>query len=176
MHDAPRTKPLAGSAHSTARARQAQRPAGRMAPQAPPDLQTKPLTDVLADPAAVQKAQPALQMQEPVATAGRNGEHNLSLQWVDVWIGNTKPCRFDVTTLPGHALEVVVEQAAYRRVYAGTGSVSTQPVPVAPLGTPLSATATDTVTGETIQQAGVWRDMSGGRSLWDFIKCLVWKG
>lgn len=133
--------------------------------------------DPLTASTVAAKGQSSLQMKEAVATAGKGGEHDLSVWWVDVWIGNAKPCRFDVTTLTDHALEVVVEQAAYRRVYNGTGTLSTLPVPVAPLGTTLSVRATDTTTGETVQQEGVWRDMSGGgSSLWQFLKRLFWKG
>lgn len=154
---------------------------GRTAGGANP-ADARSLTDAMGAPAAggkvTSKTAPAVTADEPVITEGRNGERNLSLLWIDVWIGNIKPCRFDVKTLPDHALEVVVEQAAYRRTYTGTGALSTQPVPVAPLGTKLSVRATDTVTGETMEQTGIWKDMGGGGllSLWSLIKRLLWKG
>ena len=119
---------------------------------------------------------PAIIADEPIVTEGRNGEHHVSIQWIDVWIGDAKPCRFDVTTLPDHGLEVTVEQEAYRRVFTGTGTVSTLPVPIAPIGTKISVKVLDVVTGERVEQKGSWINMGGRRSFWDALKRLFWKG
>src|SRR6476661_740350 len=94
-----------------------------------------------------------------VATKGRAAESNLAIVWIDVWIGNAKPCRFDVKTAPGNGLEVIVEQLAYRKTYTGTTAISTQPVPIAPEGTPLKVIARDTTTGEVLEQPGYWYGM-----------------
>jgi hypothetical protein len=85
-----------------------------------------------------------------------------------------------VTTLAGHGLEVTVEQLAYKKTYTGTGALTTQPVPVVPIGTKFTIVSRDTTTGEVLEQKGIWYDMSGsgggGMSLWALIKRLLWKG
>ena len=117
-------------------------------------------------------------LQETVATAGVSGEKNITVKWIDVWIGNYKPCYFEVATLPGHGLEVTVEQLAYKNTYTGVAALTTQPVPGVPIGTKFTIVSRDTTTGETLEQKGIWFDMSGGGgglSLWALIKKLLWK-
>ena len=117
-------------------------------------------------------------VEQTVVTAGKAGEKNITVTWHDIWIGNFKPCYFDVATLPGHGLEVTVEQLAYKKTYTGSGSLTTQPVPVVPIGTKFTIVSRDTTTGEILDQKGIWSDMSGGgggSSLWALIKKLLWK-
>jgi hypothetical protein len=123
---------------------------------------------------------PVVKVEETVATAGKDGAKNINVQWIDIWVGNHKPCYFHVTTLAGHGLEVTVEQLAYKKTYTGTGALTTQPVPVVPIGTKFTIVSRDTTTGEVLEQKGIWYDMSGsgggGMSLWALIKRLLWKG
>lgn len=113
------------------------------------------------------------------ATAGRAGERNLAIEWIDVWVQWAKPMRFNVRTAGSNPLEVLVEQLAYNRTYTGNGTVSTQVVPVVPIGTRGKLTARDTVTGETLEQPWVWINLGGAGaggswSLWAALKRLVW--
>jgi hypothetical protein len=138
------------------------------------------VADAVGAPGATRKTgtqgAPAVKIEEEVVTEGASGARNLSIQWIDVWIGNAKPCRFDVSTLPGNGLEVTIEQLSYKKTYTGTGSLSTQPVPVVPVGTTFRIVSKDTTTGEAVEQRGKWVDMGGGMSLWSLIKQLLWKG
>jgi len=121
---------------------------------------------------------PGIKVGELTAIAGRMGERNLTIQWIDVWVGNHKPCRFVVHTRAEHGLEVRVEQAAYQKMYAGTGTVSTLVIPVVPIGTKGKLTARDTMTGETIEQPWVWFSLGGlgfFSRLWAAIKRSLWK-
>ena len=84
-----------------------------------------------------------------------------------------------LTTRPGHGIEFTIEQLAYKKTYTGTGSLTTQPLPNAPIGTRNTLVARDTTTGEVLEQHGIWYDMSGGGgglSLWAMLKKLLWKG
>jgi hypothetical protein len=121
---------------------------------------------------------PSIKVAETIATAGASGEKNLAIKWIDIWIGNYKPCYFEVTTRPGHGIEFTIEQLAYKKTYTGTGSLTTQPLPNAPIGTRNTLVARDTTTGEVLEQHGIWYDMSGGGglSLWAMLKKLLWKG
>ena len=153
------------------------KPAGR------PNANPQNLSDAMGDKARKAKGKgeetPSIKIAETVATAGKAGEKNITIQWIDIWIGNFKPCYFEVATLPGHGLEFTIEQLAYKKTYTGTGSLTTQPLPNAPVGTKNTLIARDTTTGEVLEQHGVWYDMSGrggGMSLWALIKKLLWKG
>jgi hypothetical protein len=168
-----------------AQSRQKERPRERTtdAPAERPKVNPQSLSDAMGDKARKARANadaaPAVKVQETVVTAGKAGEKNITVTWHDIWIGNAKPCYFDVATLPGHGLEVTVEQLAYRKTYTGTGSLTTQPVPVVPIGTKFTLVSRDTTTGEVLEQKGIWYDMSGGGgglSLWALIKKLLWKG
>lgn len=166
--------------------RESQRPpaqqerARQPAERAPP-AQSRSPSEALAkdsDARATTKAKSQIKAEAAVVTAGRAGERNITVQWIDVWIGNAKPCRFDVATQPGHGLEVIVEQGHYRKTYTGIGALSTQPVPVAPIGTKFKLRVTDTTTGEILDQNGIWYDMSGSlwSALWGWLKRQLWKG
>jgi len=125
------------------------------------------------------EATPAVKVEETVVTAGKAGEKNIAVTWRDIWIGNSKPCYFEVATLPGHGLEVTIEQLSYKKTYTGTGGLTTQPTPVVPIGTTFTIVSRDTTTGEVVEQKGIWIDMSGrgaGMSLWALIKKMLWKG
>jgi hypothetical protein len=118
-----------------------------------------------------------LQMEEAVVTAGRAGEKNITLEKFWVEVDGHLPCGFNVGTLEGHGLEVLIEQRSYRRTYTGTGALKTGLCPIAPIGTKGRILVTDTTTGETLEQPWTWylyrRGFSG---LWRFIKGLFWKG
>ena len=153
----------------------ADRPSGRP-PQKREEASRPVVLEGTLDKAGEAKAA-SIKAGTAVATKGRAAESNISIKWIDVWIGNMKPCRFDVTTAEGHALEVIVEQLAYRKIYTGTTSISTQPVPTAAAGTRLKVIARDLTTGEVLEQPGYWYDMGAGgffASLWKTIKSLFW--
>jgi hypothetical protein len=165
-------------------ARHKERPRERTqdAPAERPNTNPQSLSDAMGNKARQAKgkadATPAIKVEQTVATAGKAGETNITVKWLDIWIGNFKPCYFEVSTLAGHGLEVTIEQLAYRKTYTGTGSLTTQPVPVVPIGTKFTIVSRDTATGETLEQHGIWYDMSGGgggMSLWAVIKKLLWK-
>jgi hypothetical protein len=147
-----------------------------------PNTDPRSLSDAMGDKARKAKGKadeaPAIKVAETVATAGADGAQHLAVKWIDIWIGNFKPCYFEVSTLPGHGLEVTVEQLAYKKTYTGSGSLTTQPVPIVPIGTKFTLLSRDTTTGEVLEQKGIWYDMSGGggMSLWALIKKLLWKG
>jgi hypothetical protein len=153
------------------------------APAERPNTNPQSLSDAMGEKARKAKpradATPAVKVEQAVATAGKAGEKNITVKWLDIWIGNFKPCYFEVSTLPGHGLEVTIEQLAYRKTYTGSGSLTTQPVPVVPIGTKFTLVSRDATTGEVVEQHGIWYDMSGGGgglSLWALIKKLLWKG
>ena len=167
-----------------AKTRHKERPRERTqdAPAERPATDPRSLSDAMGDKARKGKAKadatPAVKIEQTVVTAGKAGEKNITVTWHDIWIGNFKPCYFDVATLPGHGLEVTVEQLAYKKTYSGSGSLTTQPVPIVPIGTKFTIVSRDTTTGETVDQWGIWIDMSGrsgGLSLWALIKKLLWK-
>jgi hypothetical protein len=115
---------------------------------------------------------------ELTATVGRAGEKNLAIDKFNVRVGNNLPCGFRVSTLPGNGLEITIEQLAYKKIYTGTGEVTTQVCPVAPIGTKGKITVRDTTTGETLEQPWTWYLIGlsgGGAGLWEMIKRLFWK-
>jgi hypothetical protein len=61
-----------------------------------------------------------------------------------------------VHTAAGNALEVTLEQLAYRRAFKGQGVVSTTNIPVAPIGTTGGVTVRDITTGEVLEQPWTW--------------------
>ena len=144
-----------------AKTRHKERPRERTqdAPAEQPTTNPQSLSDAMGDKARKGKAKgdatPAIKVEQTVATAGKAGEKNITVKWLDIWIGNYKPCYFDVATLPGHGLEVTIEQLAYKKTYTGTGSLTTQPVPVVPIGTTFTIVSRDTTTGEVLEQHGI---------------------
>jgi hypothetical protein len=131
-----------------------------------------PPVDVAQD----SKNKTGFRLSEEKRSAGKSGEHNLTLQWIETSVGNAQSARFNVQTAPGNALEVTIEQTAYNRSYNGTGTVATSVVPVAPVGTKGKVTAVDTTTGETLEQKFTWYNVGGSASFWEMIKRLFWKG
>lgn len=108
-------------------------------------------------------------------TVGRNGERNLKVQWLEVWVDGNKPCRFVVTTTAGNTLEATLEQTSYKKAYRAGAMLQTDIVPIAPIGTSGSLLVTDTTTGETLEQPWTWKSLGGGsrrQSLWEIIKRL----
>lgn len=152
--------------------------------EAPPPSPSSEVSKAYAPPGievgaqADSKGKSGFKPGEATGTAGKAGERNISIQWIDVWVGGSKSSRFAVKTAPDNGLEVVCEQASYKKAYAGTGLVNTQTTPVAPVGTRGKVTARDTATGETREQPWIWYNMggwSGGPGLWETLKRLVWK-
>jgi hypothetical protein len=121
------------------------------------------------------RKQPGLELDAVIVTTAVP-EPSVTLEKFWVEVDGHLPCGFDVTTRPGHGLEVVVEQLAYRKTYTGTGALKTGIVPIVPIGTKGRIIARDTTTGETVEQPWTWRLLSGGGGLWQLIKRLFWKG
>ena len=147
----------------------------------PADPPTQHARDAAEAPDAGQQIEPGqrpgIRVGELKATAGRAGERNLTVEWIAVWVGSNRPCRFNVRTLAENGLEVVVEQLVYKKSYSGTGMVGTQVIPVVPIGTKGKLTARDTVTGETLEQPWTWVPL--GRPgffarLWSALKRSLW--
>jgi hypothetical protein len=143
----------------------------------PPASQTLRVPDAISDLSKESKSKSGFKVGEAKRTAGKAAEHNLSIEWIDVWVGNNRSLRFNVRTNSGNALEVHVEQAAYSKNYSGNGSLSTQVMPVAPIGTKGKLTARDATTEEVLEQPWTWIPLRGlgGLSLWNAIKKLFWK-
>jgi len=140
--------------------------------------QTQQVTDISEQAQTGKKL--GFKAGEAKIALGRAGEHHLAIQWIDVPLENCKSARFNVTTSPGNALEVQMLQNAYKKTYSGTGSVSTQVLPAAPIGTRGKMTVRDTTTGETLEQDWTWYELGGwgktpGPGLWETIKRLIWK-
>ena len=121
------------------------------------------------------KKAPGLEMEPAIATAGRSGELNITIEKFWVEVDGNLPAGFNVSTREGHGLDVRLEQLLYRRAYTGTGALQTGLTPVAPIGTKGKIVVTDTTTGETLEQPWTWRSR-GSFSLWQRIKRLFWKG
>jgi hypothetical protein len=76
----------------------------------------------------------SIESGKQIATAGRGGECNLVIQWVEeTWIDGSPyySCyalsyRIDIRTLPSHGLEVIKEQLSYKKTYTATGALRTQ--------------------------------------------------
>jgi hypothetical protein len=149
----------------------------KTADQPPPSTYAAPPIAEQPASATTAKGKPAVKLGELTVTAGTNGARNIAIQWIDVWVENAKPVRFNVKTLAENSLEVVVEQAAYKRNYAGTGTVATQTVPVVPVGTRGVILVRDTTTGESARQAWLWTGEGPGLFAWliGVMKNLIWK-
>jgi hypothetical protein len=119
-----------------------------------------------------------VEVAEAVATQGRAGEKNISIEWVDVRLPGGLSANYIVRTAPGNSLEVLVEQRSYKKTYTGSGTITTQVLPIAPIGTRGKLVARDTTTGESLEQPWRWVplgsdvDLSG---LWEKIKKFFWK-
>ncbi|MCE7901509.1 MAG: hypothetical protein DYH20_02355 [Gammaproteobacteria bacterium PRO9] len=104
-----------------------------------------------------------VKLDEAVVTAGRNGEQNLRITWIDVQLSsNWSSCMFDVASLPGHRLEAEAQQLTYRKSYAGSGQFRTEVTPVAAHGTRGKLIVRDLDTGEVLEQPWTWREWGGG--------------
>jgi hypothetical protein len=114
-----------------------------------------------------------VQLGDAKATAGRNGEKALAIQWHDVWLGNVKSARFTVSTTAGNGVETQIEQQQYLKKQAGVGSVETDTVPEAPAGTTGRLLARDTSTGEVLEQPFIWRDLGGSSSFWQQLVAMI---
>jgi hypothetical protein len=69
-----------------------------------------------------------------------------------------------------------LEQLSYRRVHNGSGALTTQVIPVAPIGTKGKVVVRDTTTGETVEQPWTWHVSGQGSSrLWQLIKNMLFK-
>jgi hypothetical protein len=126
-------------------------------------------------PQAPQKNKPTLKMGELKCTAGRAGERSITLEKFWVQVGNAFPCGFKVGTLPENELEVTMEQLAYRKVYSGRGGLTTQVIPVVPVGTPGRVIARDITTGEVVEQPWKWHYIGPFSRFWESIKNLLFK-
>ena len=124
---------------------------------------------------AAQKNKPTLKMGELKRTAGHAGERSITLEKFWVQVGNSFPCGFKVGTLSENELEVTMEQLTYRRVYSGRGGLTTQVIPVVPVGTPGRVIARDITTGEVVQQPWRWHYIGSFGRFWEFIKRLLFK-
>src|SRR5262249_26448780 len=100
--------------------------------------------------------------EEAVVTVGRAGEKNITFEMFWVNVGGHLPCGFNVRTLPGNHLEVTLEQLAYKRLHTGQGALTTQIVPVAPIGTKGRMIVVDTTTGEKVEKPWTWVPIGGG--------------
>jgi hypothetical protein len=130
---------------------------------------------VLETPAVQTKAAPGVAIDKLKVTAGRSGERNIKIEWVDVPVGGYRSARFNVTTAPGNGLEVTLEQQEYRKTLSGQGTVSTSVLPVAPVGTKGKLVARDAVTGEVAEQPWTWISL-GRLGFWQMIKRLLGLG
>ncbi|MDB6061141.1 MAG: hypothetical protein JWM78_1244 [Verrucomicrobiaceae bacterium] len=110
---------------------------------------------------------PGVQLAEEKATAGQLGECNLRIEWIDVWVGNSKPCQFNVVTADGNNLEIELTQLSYRKTYAGAGAVKTDVLPIVPIGTRGKLIARDITTGEVLEQTWIWHSM--GQSFFGWL-------
>lgn len=123
--------------------------------------------------AGAQQRQSDMALEDANITAGKDGACNIRVQWIRVSLPHADPCRFAITTTPGNALEVSLEQKSYHRSYQGTSSVQTDITPVAPNGTKGKLTVHDLTTGETLEQPWTWRAGAGGwPGLWELLQRL----
>ena len=157
-------------------------PQASRALERPPDAVTQHAPDAAEAPGTGQQVQagqsPGIHVGELKATAGHGGARNLTVEWIDVWVGNNPPCRFNVRTLSGNGLEVSLEQLVYKRTFTGSGAVSTPVIPVVPIGTKGRLTARDTTTDETLEQPWTWVRLGGLgllSRLWNAVKRSIWR-
>jgi hypothetical protein len=173
MTDAPRNQSQTKAAPPQVKSHAAEKAASRPEARATAEPIALPQTVTAT---ATNKA-PGLQMEKAVVTAGRAGEKNITIEKFWVEVDGHLPAGFVVGTREGHGLEVLLEQRAYRKPYAGTGSLKTGLTPIATIGTKGRILVTDTTTGETLEQPWTWRSRGGvAAGLWQFIKRLLWKG
>jgi hypothetical protein len=121
------------------------------------------------------KRNPTLSMGVLKQTAGRAGEFTITLEKFWVQVGNSFPCGFKVATRPENELEVTLEQLSYRRVHNGRGGLTTQVIPVVPIGTKGRVIARDITTGEIVEQPWKWHRIGPFSNLWNLIKDLLFK-
>jgi hypothetical protein len=147
---------------------------GSELPEAPPTLEAPFTSDGKAKPGSTG---PGAKMGELKVTPGAAGARSVALEKFWQPVGNALPCGFKVTTTPGHGLEVIMEQQAYKKAFTGIGSLTTTVTPVAPIGTPGKITARDTTTGEVVEQPWTWHIMSqsSASGLWAFLMRLLGK-
>jgi hypothetical protein len=121
--------------------------------------------------------QSGVELAKAVGTQGRAGEKNISIAWVDVRLPGGLSANFVVRTAPGNSLEVLVEQRSYKKTYTGSGAITTQVLPIAPIGTSGKLIARDTTTGESLEQPWQWVHLGGADlpGLWEKIKKFFWK-
>jgi hypothetical protein len=168
VSDGARSKPRTAPPPVRERPREGTRP-----PPASPPFETAPPALKVATRG---RKQPGLELDDVIVTIAVP-EPSVSLDKFWVEVDGHLPCGFDVATRPGHGLDVVVEQLAYRKTYTGTGSLKTAVVPVVPIGTKGRIIVRDTTTGETVEQSWNWTPRYGGSGgLWQLVKRLFWKG
>src|SRR5690348_4259543 len=98
-----------------------------------------------------------LKIGELKRTANRAGETNITLEMVPVPVGHAVPVYFNLGTLPENELEVILEQLSYRKVHNGQGKVTTQLIPIEPIGTKGRIVVRDLTTGEIVEMPWMWR-------------------
>jgi hypothetical protein len=135
----------------------------------------QPFPTTVPVPQISTKQTPKLKLEKAKVTAGRSGERNITFEWFWVQVGNNFPCGFKVKTVAGNELEVTLEQLSYKRIQGGKGAVTTQVVPVAPIGTRGKMIARDVTTGEVVEQPWLWYRLGFFGGLWDAIKKLFFK-
>jgi hypothetical protein len=142
------------SQHANPSPRRAERPSSTNA-QGTPDVVSGPALTKIVDG----QASHGLKAGNPRSVAGHEGERNLAVEAWSASIGNTPSVGFTVRTLAENPLEIIIEQLAYKKTYSGTGTVTTQLVPVACTGTTGKLIVRDTVTGETHEQPWTWMSL-----------------
>jgi hypothetical protein len=105
--------------------------------------------------------QSGLKAEETVVVAGTGGAKNLRYDFIDVWLPEGKPAYMIVHTAPGNQLKVELEQRSWKKSYAGNGSVKTDVVPIAPIGTVGTLFARDVTTGEELKATFHWGPIKG---------------
>ena len=163
-----------GQKQSQQKTRQSERSQEAASPAHQLVKESAPATDTTITSQPVQKNAPTLNMGELKRTAGRAGEGNITLEKFWVQVGNSYPCGFKVATNPENDLEVTLEQLSYRRVHNGKGGLTTQIIPVEPIGTKGRVIARDIATGEVVEQPWTWQRIGSG-GFWEFIKKLIFR-
>lgn len=164
QHRPPQTREQSRSDAQTApppsASRQAQRPAEQLAPE--------------IDSATQQD----LQIEQETATAGRDGERNITINWTFQWCPGYRTAWFDIATAEGHGIEAEIQQLSYRKKMSGTTHLKTELLPRAPVGTKGQLVVKDTTTGETAVWRWVWVSLGGAgfwAALWKLIKGMFVK-
>src|SRR5439155_19453531 len=67
----------------------------------PPVSQTPHVPDSIRDVSQESKSKSVFKVGEAKRTEGKEAENNLSIEWIDVWVGNNRSCRFNVETASG---------------------------------------------------------------------------